>query len=291
MSNSSFARRSLLLVRLCHEGEVMGFRLFRATGLAFAVRPKDGVARQGHIQSSVSSVQQLPGQTKRLRPPHGRVAHGVLHLPGPGCSVLEEVRGASHRHVYHCKGGRAWHGPRIGQVARRSLAHQARCRQARHFVRGEGHGHRGQLRGLQSLCDGFLASSYPALHRPEFFWPVQGAGPGLRISIQSEGPELGEVKGIVLGKVLYFNRPPLVITEGSSACAVKARAQTIQRECERKAAVADAKHNGTLPGAQGPIAAKLASFGKVQALAFGWFGECSPALEHLLSRAAEFGSQ
>ena len=43
--------------------------------------------------------------------------------------------------------------------------------------------------------------------------------------------------------------------------------------------------------AQGPIAAKLASFGQVQALAFGWFGECSPALEHLLSRAAEFGSQ
>ena len=31
--------------------------------------------------------------------------------------------------------------------------------------------------------------------------------------------------------------------------------------------------------------------GKVQALAFGWFGECSPALEHLLSRAADFGSQ
>ena len=30
---------------------------------------------------------------------------------------------------------------------------------------------------------------------------------------------------------------------------------------------------------------------KVQALAFGWFGECSPALEHLLSRAADFGSQ
>ena len=33
--------------------------------------------------------------------------------------------------------------------------------------------------------------------------------------------------------------------------------------------------------AQGPIAAKLASFGKVQALAFGWYGECSPALEHV----------
>ena len=29
---------------LYYEGEVIGFRLFRATGLAFAIRPKDGVA-------------------------------------------------------------------------------------------------------------------------------------------------------------------------------------------------------------------------------------------------------
>ena len=28
-------------------GEVIGFGLFRATGLPFAIRPKDGVARQG----------------------------------------------------------------------------------------------------------------------------------------------------------------------------------------------------------------------------------------------------
>ena len=114
--------------------------------------------------------------------------------------------------------------------------------------------------------------------------------------------ELGEVKGIVLGKVLYYNKAPMVVTAGSAAYAVKARSQTIQQEYERKAAAADIKFNGTLPGAQGPIAAKLASFGQVQALAFGWFGECSPALEHhtisrayhtipyLLSRAAEFGS-
>ena len=31
---------------LYYKGEVIGFRLFRATGLAFAIRPKDGVARQ-----------------------------------------------------------------------------------------------------------------------------------------------------------------------------------------------------------------------------------------------------
>ena len=93
-------------------------------------------------------------------------------------------------------------------------------------------------------------------------------------------------------KVLHFNRAPIVVTEGSSAHAVKARAQTtIHRECERNAAAADTKCNGTQAGAQGPIAAKLASFGKVQLLTFGWFGECSPALEHLLSRTAEFGSQ
>jgi hypothetical protein len=182
------------------------------------------------------------------------------------------------------------HGPRIGQVARRSLAHPARHRQARRFVRGEGHGHRGQLRALQSLCDGFLASSCPALHRPEFFWQVQGAGPGLRIAIQSEGAGRGQGHRSWQGPA-HQQAPPLVVAEGSSAHAVKARAQTIQREHEKKAAAADTKFNGTPAGAQGPIAAKLATFGKAQAQAFGWFGECSPALEHLLSRAADFGSQ
>ena len=124
---------------------------------------------------------------------------------------------------------------------------------------------------------------------PDHFGRCKGLVPDFELKFNPR--ELGEIKGIVLGKVLHCDRAPSVVSEGSSAYAVKARAQTIQRECERKAAVADAKHNGTLPGAQGPIAAKLASFGKVQALAFGWFGECSPALEHLLSRAAEFGSQ
>ena len=37
----------LFLRSLYYEGEGIGFRLFRATGLAFAIRPKDGVARQG----------------------------------------------------------------------------------------------------------------------------------------------------------------------------------------------------------------------------------------------------
>ena len=42
----SFFLRSLhyMLVKSC-----VGFRLFRATGLAFAVRPKDGVGRQGRL--------------------------------------------------------------------------------------------------------------------------------------------------------------------------------------------------------------------------------------------------
>ena len=124
---------------------------------------------------------------------------------------------------------------------------------------------------------------------PNSFGRCKGLVPDFEFKFNPR--ELGEVKGIVLGKVLYINRAPLVVTGGSSAYAVKARVQTIQREYERKAAAADTKFNGTLAGAQGPIAAKLATFGKVQALAFGWFGECSPALEHLLSRAADFGSQ
>ena len=42
LGNVIFFLRSLY-----YKGEVIGVRLFRATGLAFAIRPKDGVARQG----------------------------------------------------------------------------------------------------------------------------------------------------------------------------------------------------------------------------------------------------
>ena len=117
---------------------------------------------------------------------------------------------------------------------------------------------------------------------PDSFGLCKGLVPDFELLVNPR--EMGEVKGIVLGKVLYFNRGPMMVTEGSAAYAVKARAQTIQREYERKAAAADIKFNGTLPGAQGHIAAKLASFVQVQALAFGWFGECSPALEPAVAR-------
>ena len=124
---------------------------------------------------------------------------------------------------------------------------------------------------------------------PDSFGRCKGLVPDCELFFNPR--ELGEVTGIVLGKVLYFSRSPMVVTAVYAAYAVKSRAQMIHREYGRKAAAADIKFNGTLPGAQEHIAAKLASFGQVQALAFGWFGECSPALEQLLSRAAEFGSQ
>ena len=37
------------MIIILYVGEVIGFRLFRATGIAFAIRPKDGVARQDII--------------------------------------------------------------------------------------------------------------------------------------------------------------------------------------------------------------------------------------------------
>ena len=134
------------------------------------------------------------------------------------------------------------------------------------------------VRGMGSavnceVCNLFATAFSPAATQrfagPNSFGRCKGLVPDFELMVNPR--ELGEVKGIVLGKVLCINRVSLVLTEGSSACAVKARAQTIQREHERKAAAADTKFNGTLAGAQGPIAAKLATFGKVQALAFGWF--------------------
>jgi hypothetical protein len=46
---SSSAGIVLFLRSLHHKGEVIGFRLFRATGLAFAIRRKDGVIMSGGV--------------------------------------------------------------------------------------------------------------------------------------------------------------------------------------------------------------------------------------------------
>ena len=47
---------------------------------------------------------------------------------------------------------------------------------------------------------------------PDSFGRCKGLVPDFELKFNPR--ELGEVKGIVLGKVLYINRPPLVVTEG-----------------------------------------------------------------------------
>ena len=47
MAMTLLSYHPMAMTLLYYKGEVIGFRLFRATGLAFAIRPKDGVARQG----------------------------------------------------------------------------------------------------------------------------------------------------------------------------------------------------------------------------------------------------
>ena len=46
-----FRKKGVLRLAHCNDcilfGEVIGFSLFRATVLAFAIRPKDGIAKQG----------------------------------------------------------------------------------------------------------------------------------------------------------------------------------------------------------------------------------------------------
>ena len=91
----------------------------------------------------------------------------------------------------------------------------------------------------------FSPAATQRLAGPDSFDRCKGLVPDFELLFNSR--ELGEVKGIVLGKVLCLNRAPLVASKGS------ARGRR------------PPQFNGMLPGAQGPIAAKLASFGKAQA--------------------------
>ena len=76
----------------------------------------------------------------------------------------------------------------------------------------------------------------------------------------------------------------------ASGYAVRKRAATANTEHTRKAKAADAKHNLTPAGTQGPIARRLSEFGPVIPLVFGWFAEINAEFDTLLSEVAEVGA-
>ena len=72
--------------------------------------------------------------------------------------------------------------------------------------------------------------------------------------------------------------------------AVDRRARNVSTEMQKKAEEKDAKYNNGTPLA-GHFAAAVASFGPVQGLAFGAFGEVSPAVKELVELAAKGQAQ
>ena len=72
--------------------------------------------------------------------------------------------------------------------------------------------------------------------------------------------------------------------------AVDKRANELNNEYIAKARQVDTRFHATAPGDVGPVQAKLAEYGTVRPLVFGWFGEVNAAFEQLLSLAAETGA-
>ena len=105
----------------------------------------------------------------------------------------------------------------------------------------------------------------------------QGMVPDFRITIPEAGqtrPVLHELKVISFGKTRY--KP------GCNDRAVDVRARNLHDEYVVKARKADQQYGGVEVGRRGPVESKLLSFGRVQGIVFGNYGEVSEATHKLL---------
>jgi hypothetical protein len=96
---------------------------------------------------------------------------------------------------------------------------------------------------------------------------------------------LADVKTLHVGKTTYLNLP--LQARNTRGGAVQRRQDKVNKEYAKKAEKVDSKFNGTPQGQQGPVAAKLSSFGRVHGLIFGAFGDVSKDVVDLVHYTAE----
>ena len=87
---------------------------------------------------------------------------------------------------------------------------------------------------------------------------------------------------MVLGKTRYSR--PAVMQTGASKSPVEARADSLQGEYVRHAKTADHMLNGVPADTSGPFCARLAAYGPLRGLVFGYYGEGSGDLHRLIRR-------
>ena len=112
----------------------------------------------------------------------------------------------------------------------------------------------------------------------------QGLVPDYRIRLQSEHGNpvdyLAELKVISAGPTRYYAR-------GSRDKAVDVRARALTREYRSKLEALDIKYLRVPRGQTGPLVQRLESWGELQGLVVGQFGEGSQHLHELLGQLAE----
>ena len=112
----------------------------------------------------------------------------------------------------------------------------------------------------------------------------QGLVPDFRFRLPTHNgiPDdfIAELKVISAGPSRYYQR-------GNRDKAVDVRARMLQREYKNKLAALDIKYHGVDRGEIGPLVNRLNSWGELQGLVVGQFGEGSQHLHQLLKRLAE----
>ena len=112
----------------------------------------------------------------------------------------------------------------------------------------------------------------------------QGLVPDFRIRLPNPDGQpvdlLAELKVISAGPTRYYTR-------GNREKAVDARAKTLPREYRNKLGALDIKYHGVPKGQLGPLAQRLETWGELQGLVVGQFGEGSQDLHKLIRNLAE----
>jgi hypothetical protein len=118
----------------------------------------------------------------------------------------------------------------------------------------------------------------------------QGLVPDFTIKTKLGGLDLGDVKTVTVCPSRY--EPKRDAKGPTHGTAVDRRGAAVHGEYAYKAKVIDRKYNGIAKDAvaPGPVARKLAEFGRVQGLAFGAYGEASEDVFALLDEIARVGA-
>ena len=102
-----------------------------------------------------------------------------------------------------------------------------------------------------------------------------------------DGSSLADVKTLTCCKTRY---PPARFRNSLRHDGVRIRQAQVHAEYRSKARKVDREYNAHMGTAQGPVAARLATYGRIKGLCCGAFGEGSPDLHKLCVKLVDSGA-